>query len=246
MTLTDLNSRYLTKGIKQLILILLFFYTTRSFAQTISSFNNHLTNNHQVLFVKTPSYNSINGTMFLYERKNDHSKWKPVDSFAVTVGRSGLAKDINASISFNGDVPTKHEGDGKSPSGIFKLGKVFSYHDIKNLHMRFVQVDTNFYCVDDVTSSYYNTLIKQDTAKHNFNSFEYMRRKDSLYEYGVWVLYNSDPVVNGNGSCIFLHIWNSENSATSGCTAMAKENMLKLIHWLDEKKDPVLLQVVGE
>jgi L,D-peptidoglycan transpeptidase YkuD (ErfK/YbiS/YcfS/YnhG family) len=162
--------------------------------QSINSFNNYLKTNNEVLFVKTPSYNSIKGTMFLYERKNEHNKWNLVDSFPVTVGRSGLAKDVNATISFKDTVPVKHEGDGKSPSGIFKLGKVFSYHDIKKLHMPFVQVDTNFYCVDDVASSYYNTLIRQDTAKHDFNSFEYMRRKDSLYEYGVWVLYNSDPV----------------------------------------------------
>ena len=230
---------------RQLGLLLILFYTTKSsVAQSISSFNNYLTKNNQVLFVKTPSYNSIKGTMFLYDRKNDHSKWKRVDSFPVTVGRSGLAKDINANISFNGDAPAKHEGDGKSPAGIFKLGKVFSYHDIKNLHMPFVRVDTNFYCVDDMASSYYNTLIKQDTAIHDFNSFEYMKRNDNLYEYGVWVLYNSDPVKNGNGSCIFLHIWNNENSPTSGCTAMAKENMLRLIHWLNEKKNPVLLQVV--
>ena len=149
-------------------------------------------------------------------------------------------------ITLNNITQTKHEGDGKSPAGIFKLGKVFSYHNVQHLKMPFVQVDTNFYCVDDVASSYYNTLIKQDTSNHNFNSFEYMRRKDSLYEYGVWVLYNSEPVINGNGSCIFLHIWNDENSPTSGCTAMAKENMLKLINWLDEEKKPVLLQVVGE
>ncbi len=214
-------------------------------AQSITSFNKYLQTSNQVVFVKTPSYNSIKGTMFLYERKNNKKSWKLVDSFAIIVGRSGLAKDVNALIPFNNTVPSKHEGDGKSPSGIFKLGKVFSYHDIKDLKMPFVQVDSSFYCVDDVASSYYNTLIKQDTAKHDFNSFEYMRRKDSLYEYGVWVLYNSNPAKAGNGSCIFLHVWQNENSSTSGCTAMAKENMLNLIHWLNEKKHPVLLQVVG-
>ena len=229
---------------KHLAFIFICVIRYAAYSQTIESFNDHLSNNNQVLFVKTPSFNSIKGSMFLYERKNDHSKWKLFDSFPVTVGRSGLAKDINASIPFNADIPTKHEGDGKSPSGIFKLGKVFSYHNIKNPHMPFVQVDTSFYCVDDAASSYYNTLIKQDTAKHDFNSFEYMKRNDSLYEYGVWVLYNSDPVTKGNGSCIFLHIWNNENSPTSGCTAMARENMLKLIHWLDERKNPVLLQIV--
>ena len=183
--------------------------------------------------------------MFLYERKNNHKQWKPVDSFNIVVGRNGLGKDATSLLNLNTITATKHEGDGKSPAGIFKLGKVFSYHNIKKLKMPFVQVDTNFYCVDDAASSYYNTLIKQDTAQHNFNSFEYMKRNDALYEYGVWVLYNSDPVTAGNGSCIFLHIWRNENSGTAGCTAMAKENMLKLIHWLNEKKNPVLLQIVG-
>jgi D-alanyl-D-alanine dipeptidase len=182
--------------------------------------------------------------MFLYERKNQNKDWKLIDSFKVVVGKNGLGKDRNANIPFADSAPIKHEGDGKSPAGIFPLGSVFSYHSLKHLHMPFVQVDTNFYCVDDVASSYYNTLIKQDTAKHNYNSFEYMKRNDSLYEYGVWVLYNSNPVIAGNGSCIFLHIWRNENSGTAGCTAMAKENILKLIHWLDKKKNPVLLQEV--
>jgi L,D-peptidoglycan transpeptidase YkuD (ErfK/YbiS/YcfS/YnhG family) len=224
-------------------LCFIFSYAT---SQSIKSFNSYLKDNSQVLFVKTPSYNSVQGTMFLYERRSNIKTWKLVDSFNVTVGRSGLARDINASLAFNGDAPVKHEGDGKSPSGIFKLGKIFSYYNIRNLHMPFVQVDTSFYCVDDTASSYYNTLIKQDTARHDFNSFEYMRRKDSLYEYGVWVLYNSSPVTSGNGSCIFLHVWRNETAPTSGCTAMSRENILKLIHWLDEAKNPVLLQVVGE
>ena len=216
-----------------------------AFTQTINDFNDQLKNSNQVLFVKTPSGNSIKGNMFLYERKNDRKHWKRIDSFAVTVGRSGLAKDINSNISFADTMPVKHEGDGKSPAGIFSLGSVFSYHNLKNLHMPFVQVDTNFYCVDDIASSYYNTLIVSDTAKHDYNSFEYMKRKDSLYEYGVWVLYNNNPVTAGNGSCIFLHVWRNENAPTAGCTAMAKENMLSLIHWLNKRRHPVLLQIVS-
>src|SRR6185369_13486715 len=108
---------------KCLIIILIFSAVFKiSYTQSITSFNDHLANNNQVLFVKTPSYNSIKGTMLLYERKNDHNKWYLVDSFPVTVGRAGLAKDVNANISFNDNSPVKQEGDGKSPSGIFKLG----------------------------------------------------------------------------------------------------------------------------
>lgn len=228
--------------------LILFFCILILFAkaQSITSFNQYVPNSNQVLFVKTPSASSIKGKMFLYERKNDKQSWKLRDSFAITVGRSGLAKDAHTAIPLNDSLPLKHEGDGKSPSGIFKLWKVFSYHNLQHLKMPFVQVDTNFYCVDDVNSRYYNQLVLADTAAKDFNSFEHMKLNSNGYEYGVWVLYNSNPAIAGNGSCIFLHVWTDENTPTSGCTAMAKENMLKLIQWLNSGKNPVLLQMVGE
>ena len=215
-------------------------------AQMIDSFNTFLTGSNQVLFVKTGSATSINGSMLFYERKNTHSRWKLQDSFPVVVGRSGLARDKVSSLPFITPLPVKKEGDGKSPAGIFPLGNVFSYHKLTHLRMPFKQVDTACYCVDDPSSSYYNTLIVNDTAKESFNSFEHMKRNDDAYEYGVWVLYNSSVVVPGNGSCIFIHVWKDDNTGTAGCTAMAEKNIVRLIEWLNKKKHPVLLQVVAE
>jgi D-alanyl-D-alanine dipeptidase len=230
---------------KNILLVFFCLILISARAQSINDYNNYLQHNNQVVFVKANSDSTINGTLFLYERKNHHKQWKLKDSFNIVVGKNGLGKDATSSINLNNITPIKQEGDGKSPAGIFPLGPVFSYHPLKHIHMPFVQVDTNFYCVDDVNSNYYNTLIRQDTAQHNFNSFEYMRRHDSLYEYGVWVKYNSNPVSNGNGSCIFIHIWRNENSGTAGCTASTKENIIKLIYWLNKKKNPVLLQVAA-
>lgn len=229
---------------RSIFLILFCLMLNFTKAQSINNYNNYLQNNNQVLFVKANSDSTINGKMFLYERKNHRKQWKLKDSFNIVVGKNGLGKDATSSINLNNITPIKHEGDGKSPAGIFPLGPVFSYHKLKHIRMPFVQVDTNFYCVDDMNSNYYNTLIRQDTAQHNFNSFEYMRRQDSLYEYGVWVKYNSDPVKSGSGSCIFIHVWRNNHSGTAGCTASTKENIIKLIYWLNKKKHPVLLQVV--
>ncbi|TKK66918.1 hypothetical protein FC093_15570 [Ilyomonas limi] len=226
------------------LLLLLFIPLSSVVAQPLAAFNQYLTGSNQVLYVQTANANAVQGTMYLYERKNSRRRWKKINTIAIVVGKAGLAKDPQTSIPFSNDMPVKKEGDGKSPAGIFCLGDVFSYHPMGHLHMPFVQVDTSFYCVDDVASPYYNTLVVKDTATAPFNSFEYMKRKDELYEYGVWVLYNSAPVVAGNGSCIFIHIWRNDHSGTAGCTAMAKENILKLIHWLDKRKNPVLLQVV--
>ena len=228
---------------KYLILFMLFCICKSSvYSQTITAFNRYLTNSNQVLFVKILDVNSIQGNMFLYERKNKRRPWRLVDSFAVVVGQSGLGKDPNAIIPMQ-KMPEKREGDGKSPAGIFPLGNVFSYHNLNHLSTSFKQVNTSCYCVDDTASSYYNKLIVKDTAKEQYSSFETMKRNDDLYEYGIWVLYNSKPVVSSNGSCIFLHVWRDANTGTTGCTAMDKTNIIKLINWLNRRKNPVLLQL---
>ena len=228
------------------LLTLLFSIFCPGTAQSPNNLDSLLANSRQLLHVETSSISATHGTMNMYERKNEHKQWTLVYSFRVMVGRTGKARDPQNVLQLPDNMPVKHEGDGKSPAGIFQLGPVFSYHDLKKLQMPFEQVDTTDLCVDDENSAYYNTLIRSDSAKHDFNSFEYMKRRDSLYEYGVWVLYNSTPVIPGNGSCIFIHVWRDENSPTAGCTAMSRENILKLIYRLDKKKNPLLVQVVNK
>ena len=189
----------------------------------------------QKLVVDINALNSTRGMMRVYERTDTGRSWgNPVMSFEVVIGKNGLAFDS-----------TQFKKLECSPAGLFTLGKIFSYHDTTGLKMPFEQVDVNDLCVDDINSQYYNLLIDDDTIiNKDYTSFERMERKDLQYEYGVWVNYNTAPQVPGMGSCIFLHIWKDPSHATSGCTAMSKENMLKLINWLDEKKNPVLIQYV--
>lgn len=200
----------------------------------------------QKIVVTTSNVNSSHGMMRLYERKDTAISWgNPVMSFEVVIGKNGFAFDSTQfeKLEFG---HYKHEGDGCSPVGIFTLGKIFGYHDTSGLKMPYEQVDVNDLCVDDVNSKYYNLLIDDDTINpRDYKSYERMEREDLQYEYGVWVNYNTAPQLPGMGSCIFLHIWKNPSHPTSGCTAMSKENMLKLIYWLDEKKNPVLMQYVN-
>lgn len=211
----------------------------------LASYEQLLQHHNQVIYVTTASANAITGTMRLFERRNTGSNWSMVDSFPVTVGRSGLARDPSMALPETATLPMKQEGDGKSPAGLFDLGPVFSYHALNGIRMPFKQVGAADLCIDDSRSVHYNRLVDADTiAQRDWNSFEYMRRQDAQYEYGVWVLYNSSDYTPGNGSCIFLHVWADDSTPTSGCTAMQKDRMLRLINWLDAGKRPVLLQVV--
>jgi hypothetical protein len=75
---------------------------------------------------------------------------------------------------------------------------------------------------------------------------EKMRSSDFAYQWLVEIRHNSDPPVPGAGSAIFFHIRRGVNRPTTGCTTMAKENLVKLITWLRAKRHPcyVLLPAV--
>jgi D-alanyl-D-alanine dipeptidase len=69
-----------------------------------------------------------------------------------------------------------------------------------------------------------------------------MHRRDDDYKWGIFVQQNMNPIKKANGSCIFLHIWESEEEGTAGCTAMEEKNMVRILRWIRTKKHPVLAQ----
>jgi D-alanyl-D-alanine dipeptidase len=224
------------------LLVLPFYANLR--AQSLEALNTYLEGTNQVLYVTTDSCNATTGILTLYERKNGKTKWKCITSYPVSIGRSGLARDENSTAEVYFPQKTKHEGDGNSPAGIFRLGPVFSYHQLKGLNMPFQLANEALLCVDDVNSKYYNQLVLSDSISgKDFASYEKMKRSDEQYEYGVWVQYNDNPVIPGNGSCIFLHVWHHSEAPTSGCTAMSREHMLALIYRLNKKMNPMLVQI---
>jgi L,D-peptidoglycan transpeptidase YkuD (ErfK/YbiS/YcfS/YnhG family) len=53
-----------------------------------------------------------------------------------------------------------------------------------------------------------------------------MWRDDALYDAVVVLGYNDSPVVPGRGSAIFLHAAAPGYPPTSGCVALAKDDLL--------------------
>jgi D-alanyl-D-alanine dipeptidase len=198
-----------------------------------------------LLVVTTPDWNSVDGTLTRYSRFND--KWKQVgDPIPVVVGKNGLAWDPQLA---NGDGdqfpgPVKHEGDGRAPAGIFKLGDSFGFVGSPSDIQNYLPLTPTTECVDDVNSKHYAQIVDRSSIKDvDWSSSEKMRAID-LYRWGVVVRYNMSPSVPGNGSCIFLHIWRGPGQGTAGCTAMPETNLLDIIHWLNSKApNAVLVQL---
>ena len=81
----------------------------------------------QAVVVTTKDWRAVQGTAQLFERKDKKSKWTAVGgNFPIVVGKNGLAWSEDV-VSLLKEKPEKfkHEGDGKSPAGIFDLTSAF-------------------------------------------------------------------------------------------------------------------------
>lgn len=137
---------------------------------------------------------------------------------AAVAGRAGFAAP-----------GAKREGDGCSPSGIFGLSLAFGYAATVGTALPYRTCTAEDRWVDDPASPDYNHWV---TAPHPARSAERMRREDGLYEFGLVVDYNRDPVVPGAGSAIFVHVRDERGGGTAGCLALPRGEMVALLRLL--------------
>jgi L,D-peptidoglycan transpeptidase YkuD (ErfK/YbiS/YcfS/YnhG family) len=136
-------------------------------------------------------------------------------SAAAAVGRSGVRTD-------------KHEGDGATPAGIYPLLHILYRQDriappVSRLPVSPLVPGHGW--VDDPTDPNYNRLVLLPYPART----EPMWREDELYDALVVIGYNTDPVVPGAGSAIFLHIATADFAPTAGCVAVRKEVLLGVL-----------------
>ncbi len=201
----------------------------------------------QTIVVTTDDWNATKGEAQMFERKNARSKWKTVgETFPVVIGKNGLAwgAGLHELPSDTGRLLLKTEGDGKSPAGIFALSSAFGSSEKPNfVKLPYTRLEEFTECVDDVKSSHYNKIVdRMKVGNYDWKSSEKMLEIGEQYDLGVFVGHNSERQAGG-GSCIFLHIWKDADSPTVGCTATSRENIEKVLSFLDAKKNPVLIQL---
>lgn len=191
----------------------------------------------KLLVVTTPDWNSVQGTLKRYEKSG--GKWKQLGRpVSIVVGKSGMG--WTPALPHENDAPIKHEGDGRSPAGIFPLTQTFGFADSLPGAKNYLALKPTTECVDDVKSKHYAHIVDRSKVPVDWNSSEKMR-EISLYKWGVVVPYNMTDTKSGTGSCIFLHIAPASGNGTAGCTAMPEANIEEIVRWIG--KGAVLVQM---
>ena len=152
------------------------------------------------------------GTLVVYSNKD--GKRQELLRTQAYVGRNGCATD-------------KREGDGKTPVGVFEIRRGFGLNTPPAVSINYTQLQGGEQWVDDVASARYNQWVTKDTSPVDWKSAEDLPKETVAYKYVAVIEYNTDNIVKGAGSAIFLHC--SKGRPTSGCVSVSEEDMIKIL-----------------
>ena len=159
--------------------------------------------------------------------KTDKGWQEVIKAIPAGVGRNGFAKPGK-----------KVEGDGKSPTGLYRLGSLFSYKKLVETNMPYFQTTKEDKWIDDPESVDYNRHVSGETKA---KSYEKLKLDNDLYKYCMVIEYNTNPIVKGKGSAIFLHLSEDPPGATSGCVAITENNMEWILKWMNPELNPSII-----
>jgi len=142
-------------------------------------------------------------------------------NFACVIGRSGMVS-----------AQQKAEGDGATPIGDWPMRCLYyrpdrvaedQIRELSQLPCRPITPEMGW--VDDPESALYNRPVMLPCADRH----EQLWREDGLYDLILPLGYNDGPTRPGAGSAIFLHCAEPHTTATEGCVALARADLLSLL-----------------
>lgn len=140
----------------------------------------------------------------------------------------------------NGTAPIAYEGDQTTPLGYYALGPAYGRAAREDTGLEYHQIEKEDYFVDDPDSKYYNRLYKTEYHDKDWKTAEGMYELLNYYYYCIYVQYNTDPIIPGYGSVIFIHVRDGDPD-TSGCVGLEEEIMIALFRWMRKEELPHVL-----
>lgn len=154
-------------------------------------------------------------------------------------GASYLGRRLVCSVGRGGIGIKAGEGDGVSPSGRFRIERVYYRADRMCGLPGAIALGLDDIWSDDPSDPGYNGPGRG--RDHRFGH-ERMWRADRLYDLVAVLDFNLTEPVPGAGSAIFMHCWRRPRYATEGCIAFAPEDLRWILaNW--QARDRVLIGV---
>jgi L,D-peptidoglycan transpeptidase YkuD (ErfK/YbiS/YcfS/YnhG family) len=166
------------------------------------------------------------------------TRWRKSGSCWVTAGGAS-----SAHVGFNGVSERKREGDKTTPAGAFAIQSVmYGVGPNPGVQYPYRRIVCGVWWVEDSRSSYYNRFHHvRCGSKPPFRiTSEDMSRSPVSYRHLAVIDYNTDPVVPGRGSGIFLHV-SASGGPTLGCVSLPYGELVATLRWLRPQAKPLIV-----
>ncbi|MEO3758888.1 L,D-transpeptidase family protein [Mycobacterium sp. B14F4] len=150
----------------------------------------------------------------------------------TAAGWQPVAAGIDAWIGANGMAPQTHDGEMKTPMGVFTLDFAFGTAPNPGGGLQYVQVGPNHWWDGDMKSPTYNTMQVCEKSQCPFNTDPASGTENleiPQYVHAV-VMGVNKARVPGNGGAFFLHA--TDGGPTAGCVAIDDDKLVEIMRWL--------------
>ena len=150
----------------------------------------------------------------------------------TAAGWQPVAVGIPAFIGAAGMAPQTHDGQMKTPMGVFTLDFAFGTAPNPGGGLQYVQVGPNHWWDGDMKSPTYNTMQVCEKSQCPFNTDPASGTENleiPQYVHAV-VMGVNKARVPGNGGAFFLHA--TDGGPTAGCVAIDDAKLVEIMRWL--------------
>ncbi len=207
----------------------------------------HIGDSRQVIVVTTRSWNTSYAKLQTWQQTQAGEWTRVVAPIQARVGWNGVRREAN-----------RQQNTGTTPAGTFALPRGFGLAKPSGVDLPYRLVDQNDYWPYDPTDPKTYNVLQPHRVKHAKWRTDWAERLASYraqYRYAVVLDYNLPSTItwrNGQriardtadtsaGGGIFLHV--NGSGATAGCISIPRDQMRRVLKWLDPSLDPVI--VVG-
>lgn len=205
----------------------------------------HVGDSRQVVVVTTSRWTTSYAKLQTWKLSRTDEWTRVIDPIPARVGWNGVRREVN-----------RKQNTGTTPAGTFGMLSGFGLAKPSGVDLPYRQVDQNDWWPYDPTDPKTYNVFQPHRVQHAKWRTDWAERLTSFgaqYRYAVVLDYNLPSGItwrNGQriaretadttaGGGIFLHV--SGSGATAGCVSIARDQMRRILRWLDPAKDPVIV-----
>ena len=180
----------------------------------------------QLITVQAPRYRTTSAALRLWQRGVDGC-FRPV------------AGPWTARVGWNGLADRRREGDGTTPTGVYRLGStMYGNGPNPGVRFRYRRLRCGDWWNEDPRSPSYNTFqhVPCGTRPPFRTTTPGLWQERTAYRHFAVIEFNMRPVVPGRGSGIFLHA--KTGSSTNGCVSLPVAQLVSTLRWLVPARSP--------